>query len=123
MTHPTPQNQPNSNTPRNYSAPPAYAPTIKPNVGRPVDSLAVYTKCEHTHTYTDGIPNHAQTTVRCADPAIIAPGYYRSCARHIIPLLIRSLDEFTKRPAAVHDDPQLTEHIHNMIQELEQIPT
>lgn len=97
-------------------------PSISPAVGRPPKggALAAYAKCQYTHTTTPPSthPDAPVTRVHCTERSIIMPGYYRSCAAHVLQLLRRSLFEYATRNGSAQDDPNTVEHIAKLLDTL-----
>lgn len=56
----------------------------------PIDPIASYMYCEHVHAENN-------TVIRCANVAIMMPGYKRSCSQHILQMLVDSIEEFITR--------------------------
>lgn len=77
---------------------------IRPKVGVPT-LAAHYTTCEYTapSTHQPTTPGQQPTTapgLRCANQAIIMPGYHRACALHVTHMLRASLATYMQRPTA-----------------------
>lgn len=95
------------------------APIINPLVGIPAP-LTSYTTCEHTEEQpTYGRPPHGPPVmVRCTTRAIIMPGYYRSCARHIMAQLRRSLIEYAQRTSGTNADDEDAQQVAALLQRM-----
>lgn len=74
----------------------------------PIDPIASYMYCEHVHAENN-------TVIRCANVAIIMPGYKRSCSQHVLPLLADSIAEFINRGTPhTTDAALLTQHTRDL---------
>lgn len=101
------------------NAPPLHYTPVSNKVGRPAP-LASYVTCEYTEEHPPAHEGAPHTTVQCQQVAIMMPGYYRSCAVHIIPMLRRSLLEYVRRatPANANLPPSDREHLNKLLQQL-----